>query len=109
MFNMTIVQVLTQKIERVTELESELKAKEQLIKQAEVDMNVIKEALKKKRKAVKKMKKLLMILKHHRRKKAVEETKLVEDLKSTKDLLSKAHEDLETKTSALNEKLDKVK
>ena len=47
MFNMTIVQVLTQEIERVTELESELKAKEQLIKQAEVDMNVIKEALKK--------------------------------------------------------------
>ena len=46
-FNMTIVQVLTQEIERVTELESELKAKEQLIKQAEVDMNVIKEALKK--------------------------------------------------------------
>ena len=43
------------------------------------------------------------------KKKAVEETKIVEELKSTKELLSKAQEDLETKTSALNEELGKVK
>ena len=42
---MTIVEVLTQQVERVNDLESERKAKEQLIKQAEVYLNVIKEAL----------------------------------------------------------------
>ena len=52
-FNMTIVQVLTQQVERVTDLESELKAKEQLIKQAEIDLNVIKEALKKEKESLK--------------------------------------------------------
>ena len=46
-FNITIVQVLTQQVERVNDLESEIKSKEEVIKNAEVDLNVSKEALKK--------------------------------------------------------------
>ena len=42
-FNMTIVQVLTQQVERVNNLECELKTKEQLIKKAEVDLDMTKE------------------------------------------------------------------
>ena len=41
-YNMTIAQVLTQQVERICDLESEVKAKEELIKQAEVDLNVTK-------------------------------------------------------------------
>ena len=41
--------------------------------------------------------------------KAEEESKLVEELKVTKDQLTKAHQDLETKSNALNEELEKVK
>ena len=41
--------------------------------------------------------------------KADEESKLVEELKITKDQLTKAHQDLETKSNALNEELEKVK
>ena len=46
-FNMTIVQVLTQQVERVSDLESDIKSKEQLVKQAEANLNVTKEDLKK--------------------------------------------------------------
>ena len=46
-FNMTIVQVLTQQVERVSDLESNIKSKEQLVKQAEANLNVTKEDLKK--------------------------------------------------------------
>ena len=51
-FNMTIVQVLTQQVEKVNALESDIKSKEQLIKQAEADLNVTKEALKKKKQSL---------------------------------------------------------
>ena len=51
-FNMTIVQVLTQQVERVNALESDIKSKEQLIKQAEADLNVTKEALKKEKQSL---------------------------------------------------------
>ena len=51
-FNMTIVQVLTQQVERVDKLESEIKAKEQLFKQAEVDLDMTKEALQKERESL---------------------------------------------------------
>ena len=44
-YNMTIVQVLTQQVERVNDLESEIKSKQEVIKNAEVDLNVSKEAL----------------------------------------------------------------
>ena len=46
-FNMTIVQVLTQQVERVNDLQSKIKAKEQMLENAEVDLNITKEALKK--------------------------------------------------------------
>ena len=60
-FNMTIVQVLTQQVERVDKLESEIEVKEQLIKQAEVDLDVTKKALHKERESQEeKEKKLLM-------------------------------------------------
>ena len=108
-FNMTIVQVLTQQVERVTDLESDLKSKEQMIKQAEVDLNVMKDALKKEKESLEEKKKAFDDMIISQKKKAVEETKIVEELKSTKELLSKAQEDLETKTSALNEELGKVK
>ena len=42
------------------------------------------------------------------KKKTVEETRLVEEPKSTKEILSKAYNDLEIKTSALYEELKKV-
>ena len=41
--------------------------------------------------------------------KAVKESILVEELKLTKELLTKAHQNLETKTNELNEELEKVK
>ena len=44
-FNMTIVQVLTQQVERVNDLESEIKSKEHLIKKTEADLNLAKEEL----------------------------------------------------------------
>ena len=46
-FNMTIVKVLTQQVERVNKLESEMKEKEELFQKAEADCSVTKEALKK--------------------------------------------------------------
>ena len=57
---MTIVQVLTQQVERVYALKSEIKAREQLLTKAEVDVSATKEALDKKMKAFKKRKKLLI-------------------------------------------------
>ena len=104
--NMTIVQVLTQ---HVTDLESELKAKEQLIKQAEVDLNVIKEALRKEKESLQEKDKAFDDNITSQKKKAVEETKLVEEINATKELLRRCYEDLETKTSALNKELEKVK
>ena len=94
-FNMTIVQVLTQQVERVNELEGEIKAKEQLIKQAEVDLNVSKEALRKKRESLKEKEKVFDDLITSQKQKADEEWKLVKELNLTKGLLIKAHQDLE--------------
>ena len=48
-FNMTIVQVLTQQNERVNHLESEIKTKEQLIKSAEADLHETKKSTKKRK------------------------------------------------------------
>ena len=49
-FTMTIVEVLPQQVERVNNLESEMKAKEQLAIKAELDLNVTKIALEKQEK-----------------------------------------------------------
>ena len=104
-FNMTIVQVLTLQVERSTDLESELKAKGQLIKEAEVDLNVIKEALEE---SLEEKERAFGDIITSQKKKTVEETRLVEEPKSTKEILSKAYNDLEIKTSALYEELKKV-
>ena len=77
-FNMTIVQVLTQQVERVNDLESEIKAKEQMIKKAEVDLNVSKEALKVEKDSLEEKEKAFDDLITFQKQKAVEEAKLVE-------------------------------
>ena len=54
-FNMTIVQVLTQHVERVNDMERKIKAKEQMLEKAQVDLNVSKEALNKEREILEKL------------------------------------------------------
>ena len=56
-FNMTIVQVLTQQVERVDDLERKMKEKEHLGKKVEDDLNETKEALKKEKKILEEKKK----------------------------------------------------
>ena len=84
-YNMTIVQVLTQQVERVTDLESEITKKEQLMKTAEVDLNVTKEALKRETENLEEKEKALNDLIMFQKQKLVEETKLVEELQLTKN------------------------
>ena len=107
-FNMTIVQVLTQQVERVNDLESEIATREQLIKKAEVDLNVTKESLKREKESLEEKEKAFNDLIKFQEQKAVEESKLVEELEITKELLIKAQEDLEIKTNALDAELQKV-
>ena len=57
---MTIVQVLTQQVERVNALESEIKSREQLLTKVEVDLNATQEALEKEKKDLNKKEKHLM-------------------------------------------------
>ena len=104
-FNMTIVQVLTQQVERVNDLESEIATREQLNKKAEVDLNVTKESLTREKESLgeKEKKTFIDLIKFQ-----VDESKLVEELEITKELLIKAHEDLEIKTYALDAELHKV-
>ena len=49
-FTMTIVEVLPQQVERVNNLESEMKAKEKLVVKAELDLNMTKIPLEKEEK-----------------------------------------------------------
>ena len=107
-YNMTIVQVLTQQVERVNDLESEVKEKEQLIKKAEVDLKDTKEALRKEKESLEVKEKAINDLIKSQKQRAIEESKTVEELKVTKELLSKAHKDLQTKTNALEAELQKV-
>ena len=106
---MTIVQVLTQQVERVNDLESEIKAKEQLIKKAEVDLNEAKEALQKEKENLKEKEKAFDSVITSQKQKSVEESQLIEELKLTKELLTKAHKDLENKSNALDAEMEKVK
>ena len=108
-FNMTIVQVLTQQVERVNDLESKIKAKEQMLDNAEVDLNITKEALKKEREILEEKEKALNDVITSQKEKALKGSILVEELKQTKEMLTKAHQDLETKTNELNAELEKVK
>ena len=89
---MTIVQVLTQQVERVNDLESQIKSKEQLIKMSEVDLNVTKEALKKEKENLEEKDKAFDDQITLQIQKAVKESMLVEELKLTKGLLEKAHQ-----------------
>ena len=86
---MCSTQVLTQQVERVNDLESEIKEKEHLLKTAEVDLIETKEAYKKDKENIKEKEKALdcVIISQ---KKSVEESKLIEELKLTKELLTKA-------------------
>ena len=108
-FNMTIVQVLTQQVERVNDLESEIKSKEHLIKKTEADLNLAKEELKTEKEKLQEKEKAFNDLITSHRQKAAEESKLVEELHLTKELLTKAHQDLDTKSKALDTELEKVK
>ena len=108
-FNMTIVQVLTQQNERVNHLESEIKTKEQLIKSAEADLHETKEVLRREKVCLEEKEKAFDYLIASQNQKAIEESMLVEELKITKVLLTKAQEDLQTKTNALNAELDKLR
>ena len=80
---MTIVQVLTQQVERVNDLESEIKSKEEVIKNAEVDLNVSKEALKKEKASLEAKEKALENLITSQKQKGIQESILVEELKVT--------------------------
>ena len=94
-FNMTIAQLLTQQVERVNDLESEIKAKEQLIKKAEVDLNEAKEALQKEKENLKEKEKAFDRVITSQKQKSVEESQLIEELKLKKELITKTHKDLE--------------
>ena len=96
-FNMTIVQVLTQQVERVNALESEMKAREQLLTKAEVDLSATKEALEKEKESLQEKEKALDEFIASQKQKTIEEEMLVEELQLTKELLSKAHKELQTK------------
>ena len=82
-----------------------MKAKEQMLEKVEVDLNVTKETL---NKPLKKKKKALIDVITSQKQKAVKESILVEELKLTKELLTKAHQDLETKTNELDAELEKM-
>ena len=106
---MTIVQVLTQQVERVNDLESEVKDKGELIKQAEVDLNMTKETLIKEKECLEEKGKAFDNLITAQKQKAVEESKLVEELKFIKGMISKAQEDIESKNNLLNAELKNMK
>ena len=108
-FNMTIVQVLTQQVERVNAFESEIKAREQLLTKAEVDLNSTKEALEKEKESLKEKEKALDEFITSQKQKTMEEAMIVEELQLTKGLLRKAHKELQTKSDELNAELNKVK
>ena len=107
-FNMTIVQVLTQQVERVDDLENKNERKRTPYKKTEDDLNETKEALKKEKRILEEKKKAFDQLITSQKQKEEEESKLVEELKVTKGLLDKAYEDLVIKTNALDAELEKV-
>ena len=104
-----MVRVLTQQVEKVNDLEGQIKAKEELIKMSEVELNVTKKALKKEKESLEEKEKAFDDLIILQKQKAVEESMLVEELKLTKGLLDKAHQDLEAKTNDLDAELRKVR
>ena len=108
-FNMTIVQVLTQQVERVNGLEYEMKRKEELIAKAEVDLIATKEEFNKEKEILQEKEKDLDDLIKSQKQKAVEEAKLIEELQLTKGLLISKQKELDAKTNELDAELKKVK
>ena len=89
-FNMTIIQVLTQQVVRVNDLKSQIKATERMLENAEVDLNITKEALNKEREILEEKEKALNDVITSRKEKALKDSILVEELKLTKELLTKS-------------------
>ena len=105
---MTIVQFFTQPVERITAMESKIKSKEELITKAEVDLNVAKVALNKEKESLKEKETAVEELITSQKQKAAKESELIEELKLTKDMLNKAHQELKNKTHVLNAELEKI-
>ena len=99
--NMTVVQVLTQQVERVNNLEKELKAKEDLLSQAKQDLNSTNDALIKEKFNLEENKKALDSVIESQKQKAKEESNMIKELLSNKEILAKAQQDLENKQNAL--------
>ena len=70
---------------------------------------MIKEALKKEKASLEEKEKAVDDFITSQKQKSVEESKIVEELKLTQKLLAKCHQDLESKTNALDSELEKVK
>ena len=68
-----------------------------MIKQTEVDLKLTKEALKKEKDRLQEKEKAINDLITAQKKRADEESRIVEELKLTKELLTKSQQDLETK------------
>ena len=77
-------------------------------KEKAFDDFITKEALKVKKDSLEKEEKAVDDFITFQKQKAVEESELVEELKLTKGLLTKAHQDLENKTNALYAELENV-
>ena len=77
-------------------------------KEKAFDDFITKEALKVKKDSLEKEEKAVDDFITFQKQKAVEESELVEELKLTKGLLTKAHQDLENKTNAIDSELEKV-
>ena len=86
-----------------------MKAREQLLTKAEVDLSATKEALEKEKESLQEKEKALDEFIASQKQKTIEEAMLVEELHLTKELLSKAHKELQTKSDELNAELNKVK
>ena len=108
-FNMTIVQVLTQQVERVNGLEYEMKRKEELIAKAEVDLIATKEDLNKGKEILEEKEKDLDDIIKSQKQKAVEEVIAIEELQLTKGLLISKQKELDAKTNELDAVLKKIK
>ena len=83
-FNMTIVQVWTQQVERVYGLKNEMKIKKKLIVKAEIDLVATKKDLNKEKSILKEKENYLDDLIKSHEQKAVKEAMLIEELKLTK-------------------------
>ena len=80
-----------------------------MLENAEVDLNITKEALYKEREILEEKEKALNDVITSWKEKTLKDSILVEELKLRKELLTKAHQDLETKTNELFAELEEVR